>query len=502
MKSGPRHFSLLLAPFHWPCLKTTLENAKRLAAIKSAFEIGFAGYEEHAWGCDELLPVDNSSSNTFGGWGATAVDALGTAIIMDLPEIVDKILDYIPTIKFDAPRPGTVSLFETTIRYLGGILSAYDLMKEKASAATSADLRKMDALLTQAVQLANNMTFAFNTTTGIPQGRISLHSQSHDGSHFNTIAGCGTLVLEWTRLSDITGDPTYTRLTQKAEEYLLNPQPASSEPFPGLIGTRLQISNGQFLDASGGWGGSGDSYYEYLIKMYAYDNKRFSKYKHRWILAADSTMANLTSHPAGRSDLTFVANFHDTRLELFSSNLACFHGGNFIFGGVVLQEQKYVRYGLDLVASCRHTYSKTATGIGPDGFRWDSNVPLDQQDFYDRNGFYIDGSSYLLRPEVLESYYYAYRATGDQKYREWCWEAISAILHTTRVGSGYSQIHDVNIEGGGGFKNMQESFFFAEVLKYAYLIFAPDAVYQVANGKRQHYVFNTEAHPLKVALEL
>jgi hypothetical protein len=56
------------------------------------------------------------------GWGASAVDAFDTAIIMQLPDIVDTILEYIPTINYDATS-SDVSLFETTIRYLGGMLS-------------------------------------------------------------------------------------------------------------------------------------------------------------------------------------------------------------------------------------------------------------------------------------------------------------------------------------------------------------------------------------------
>lgn len=62
---------------------------------------------------------------------------------------------------------------------------------------------------------------------------------------------------------------------------------------------------------------------------------------------------------------------------------------------------------------------------------------------------------------------------GDEKYREWAWDAFVAINATTRVGSGFSSISDVTVPGGGSFSNEQESFFFAEVLKYVYLIHAP-----------------------------
>lgn len=56
------------------------------------------------------------------GWGATAVDALSTALLMQIPEIVNDIVNYIPTINFDQTTD-QISLFETTIRYLGGLLS-------------------------------------------------------------------------------------------------------------------------------------------------------------------------------------------------------------------------------------------------------------------------------------------------------------------------------------------------------------------------------------------
>lgn len=159
--------------------------------------------------------------------------------------------------------------------------------------------------------------------------------------------------------------------------------------------------------------------------------------------------------------------------------VACFDGGNFILGGLTLDEPKYIDFGLELVAGCRETYKQTATGIGPETFQWlgelsppNATVPAGNESFYERAGFYITGSSYITRPEVIESYYYAYRATGDPKYQEWAWEAYLAINSTCRVGSGYSSINDVNQVGGGGFQNFQESFWFAEVLKYSYLIHA------------------------------
>lgn len=107
----------------------------------------------------------------------------------------------------------------------------------------------------------------------------------------NGLATIGSLVLEWTRLSDLTGNTTYTDLTQKAESYLLNPQSMPGvvgEPFPGLVGSNIDITSGLFVDGAGGWNGGDDSFYEYLIKMFVYDSGRFSTYKDRYDQRASS----------------------------------------------------------------------------------------------------------------------------------------------------------------------------------------------------------------------
>jgi mannosyl-oligosaccharide alpha-1,2-mannosidase len=353
-------------------------------------------------------------------------------------------------------------------------------------------------LLTQSQNLADALSYAFDTPSGVPYNILNFGTRGNDGSN-NGLATTGTLVLEWVRLADLTGNKTYAELTEKAESYLLNPSPPESEPFPGLLGMNIDPETGEFQDARGGWVGGADSFYEYLIKMYVYDPERYSEYLERWVIAVDSTIEHLTSHPEPRPELTFVAQYNGQDLILSSQHLACFDGGNFILGGQVMGNQEYIDYGLELVNGCHETYTSTATGIGPEVFGWDSSsVPSDQAAFYNQSGFYITNSNYQLRPEVIESFYYAYRATGDEKYQEWAWEAFLDINSTTRVGSGYSSIRDVNVEGGGGFTDFQESFWFAEVLKYSYLIHAPEAEWQIGKDGKNAWVYNTEAHPVRV----
>lgn len=467
----------------------------RAQAVVDTFKLSWEGYYSHAFPNDELKPVTNGLSNSRNGWGASAVDALSTALIMGERGIVNQIIDHIPHINW-SNTPTQVSLFETTIRYLGGMLSGYDLLR--GPLADLADKpEKVDALLAQSINLANNLSYAFETPSGMPWNGLDFSTRGHDGDTTG-LAVAGTLILEWQRLADLTGNKTYSELVWKAEKYLLSPTPHSSEPFPGLVGTNINVTTGAFLDASGGWIGGADSFYEYLIKTYVY-NRSYTYLRDRWIAAADSTIRYLTSHPDPRPDLTFVATYDGTTIQATSEHLACFDGGNLILGGQVLHQQKYIDYGLELVNGCHATYTQTATRIGPEIFAWNaSNVPANQSAFFNTTGFYITSPGYQLRPEVIESYYYAYRATSDPKYQDWAWEAFLAINETTRVGSGYSSVSNVNVEGGGNHTDFQESFWFAEVLKYSYLIQAGEAEWQVGKDGVNEWVYNTEAHPVKV----
>lgn len=146
---------------------------------------------------------------------------------------------------------------------------------------------QVDDLLVQSINLANNLSYAFDTPTGIPHNNLFFSNHSSDGATTNGLAAIGTLVLEWTRLSDLTSNTTYTTLARNAESYLLNPTSApgvNGEPWPGLVGTNVNITTGQFVNAVGGWNGGDDSFYEYLLKVFVYDSGCFGEYKDRYAL--------------------------------------------------------------------------------------------------------------------------------------------------------------------------------------------------------------------------
>lgn len=119
---GPRN------PAHVSPRQTEDEKSKA-EQIKEVFQTAWNGYYEFAFPNDELLPVTNGSSNDFQAWATTLVDSFDTAIIMGLDDIISKSLDYIPTINYTRGLDDSAaSLFETNIRHLGGLLSAYDLL--------------------------------------------------------------------------------------------------------------------------------------------------------------------------------------------------------------------------------------------------------------------------------------------------------------------------------------------------------------------------------------
>jgi mannosyl-oligosaccharide alpha-1,2-mannosidase len=332
-------------------------------------------------------------------------------------------------------------------------------------------LKNVDALLSQARHLADNMKYAFNTKSGVPHNDLWFPGDFEPGVT-NGLAVTGTLIMEWQRLSDLTGDPQYGRLADRAEQYLLKPFPKENEPFPGLIGSDIFIENGTIANNRGSWSGGADSFYEYLIKMWVYDPKRFSLYRDRWIAAAESSMKYLASHP--RANLTFLTHFDGQTLRNVSQHLTCFDGGNFILGGTVLLRRDLIDFGIQLTESCYGTYQATKTGIGPESFTWDAKYVNDgNRDFWDKNGWVPLTPDYILRPEVMESVYYAYRATGNPKYQDWAWDAFRAINSTCRTASGFTDIKNVDLPNGGGQGDNQESFWFAEVMKYFYLIQAP-----------------------------
>ncbi|KAM0277600.1 hypothetical protein ACHAO9_012513 [Fusarium lateritium] len=495
-------------------------QSKRADAIVEMFRFAWNGYYTHAFPHDSLIPKFNNYTDDRNGWGVTAVDGLDTAIMMEQTDIIEIILDFIPTINFtktNTPQPSSVSVFETNIRYLGGLLGAYDLLKGPFRH-LKVEKEKVDALLTQATVLADTLKFAFDTPSGIPINDVFIENRTFsnantmaDGTRTTGLAVMGSLVLEWQHLSDLTGDLQYGELANRAEKYWLSP---SSEIWPGLTGGNFSVETGEILDEYGGWTSGNDSAYEYLIKMYVYDPERFSHYGERFTQAADSTIAHLLSHPSSRPDLTMAAAFTGKQQVNYTEFLACFIGGSFILGSSALDRPDWLQFGLSFSEWCANGYRSAASGIGPTLYSWDLEElaepdNVNQTELYKRAGFFIPDGAFAggQAPEAVESWYYAYQRTGDQYWRDVAWDYVLAQNRTMRIGGGFASINNVLApDGNGTRKSIMASFMLAETLKYQWLIQTENkGEWDVlsgtpgSNNNKNFFVYNTEAHPLKVA---
>lgn len=141
--------------------ETDAEKADReakLGTIKDVFKRSWSGYKEFAWLHDEVMPVTGSKKDPFAGWGATLVDALDTLWIMGLKDEFEEAVKAVEKIDFTTTSRSDIPLFETTIRYLGGFLAAYDMAG-----------KKHEILLTKAKELAEILMAAFDTPNRMPQ---------------------------------------------------------------------------------------------------------------------------------------------------------------------------------------------------------------------------------------------------------------------------------------------------------------------------------------------
>lgn len=150
-------------------------------------------------------------------------------------------------------------------------------------------------------------------------------------------------------------------------------------------------------------------------------------------------------------------------------------------------KQHWLKMGEEIGETCYQSYKRSPNGIGPESFRFTPFKSKDNLKATSRNEKY-----YLLRPEVIETYFYLWRLTKNQKWRDYGWEAAQNINQHCRAEAGFSGLKDVYAVPPVQ-DDLQQSFFFAETLKYLYLLFSDDELLDLDD-----WVFNTEAHPLRI----
>lgn len=209
------------------------ERLRRQTAVRESFKHAWHGYKNLSLPHDELKPISKGVGDPFNGWGATLVDSLDTLWIMGLHDEFEEAVGLVKNIDFKTTTRKDIPLFETTIRYLGGLIAAYDVSKARHK-----------VLLDKAVELADVLMGAFDTPNRMPIGYYnwapSYASQPHRASTHMVLAELGSLSVEFTRLAQITKEVKYydavARVTDALEKWQMK------TTLPGLWPLKLDAS--------------------------------------------------------------------------------------------------------------------------------------------------------------------------------------------------------------------------------------------------------------------
>lgn len=194
------------------------------------------------------------------GYALTLIDSLDMlAIVGDYSEFRRAVKVVVRDVSFD--KDVVVSVFESTIRVMGGLLSAHLLASDPAYAIMP---EYKGELLDMAVELGWRLLPAFNTTTGLPVHRVHLQRGVLPTEPRETCtAAAGTLVLEFGVLSRVSGEPLFERLARRALKGLWDRRSALN-----LLGSNIDVGTGIWKNPYAGTGAGVDSFYEYLLKSY------------------------------------------------------------------------------------------------------------------------------------------------------------------------------------------------------------------------------------------
>ena len=231
------------------------------------FTHAWDAYAHNGWGSDVLAPISCQGEDGWGGISLTLLDTLDTLAIMGNASEFERGVRYaIEHVNFD--KDETVSLFETNIRALGGLLAAHAFASDRSLGLLSQPYPRAyrgplgAGLLPLALDLADRLMPALDTESGIPFGSINLRrGVAATESPVACTAAAGTLVMEFGALSRLTGNASYEAAAKRAALAVWRRRSELD-----LLGAHVHLKSGQWTQADAGIGRSIDSFYEYMLK--------------------------------------------------------------------------------------------------------------------------------------------------------------------------------------------------------------------------------------------
>ncbi|XVF47609.1 hypothetical protein PTKIN_Ptkin03bG0123700 [Pterospermum kingtungense] len=394
-------------------------SIERRQKVKEAMLHAWNSYEKYAWGEDELEPQTKNGVDSFGGLGATLVDSLDTLFIMGLKEQFQKARDWVAN-SLDFNKDYEASVFETTIRIVGGLLSAFDLSGD-------------DIFLQKARDIADRLLPAWNTASGIPYNRINLengHAQNLKWTGGNSIlADSGTEQLEFIALSQRIKDPKY----QQKVENVIN-EIHKIFPSDGLLPIYVNPHTGKTSHSTITFGAMGDSFYEYLLKAWIQGNRTetVKHYRDMW----ETSMKGLQSliRKSTPSSYAYICEKTGNSLSDKMDELACFAPGMLALGSIGYgpeEAEKFLALAEELAWTCYNFYQSTPTKLAGENY------------FFRTGQDMTVGTPWnILRPETVESLFYLWRLTGNKTYQEWGWNIFEAFERNSHLETGYVGLKD------------------------------------------------------------
>ncbi|OBT74206.1 hypothetical protein VF21_07048 [Pseudogymnoascus sp. 05NY08] len=387
---------------------------ERRDLVRDEFLHAWQGYKKYAWGHDEVGPVKGGFRDPFCGWAATIVDSLDTLWIMGLKDEFEEALETVEKIDFTTSPKTSIPVFETTIRYLGGLLAAYDISGAK-----------YPVLLTKATELGEILMSIFDTPNRMPvlhyQWQPQSASERHRAAGNSNFAELGSLTMEFTRLAQLTGEHKYydavARITNALVEWqergteikgifpdsvdasgcnatyvppeetpaAIPSQNATKKHFLRRPLTEEEICRPQGLTPgpqrqSFSMGGGQDSTYEYFSKMHLLLGGLDSTYSKLYTNTMDAIRSHLLYRPLipGNRNVLFSAKMqinpylpddrnHEMIYEV--THLTCFIGGMVGMGAKLFGIDNDLSIAEKLADGCVWAYEATKSGVMPEDAR-------------------------------------------------------------------------------------------------------------------------------------
>uniref|UniRef100_A0A3Q3RFB4 alpha-1,2-Mannosidase n=1 Tax=Mastacembelus armatus TaxID=205130 RepID=A0A3Q3RFB4_9TELE len=455
------------------------EKQRLRKQVVEMFDHAYQNYMDHAYPADELMPLTcrgrvrglepsrGDIDDALGKFSLTLIDTLDTLVLLNkTTEFEDAVRRVLSDVRLD--NDIVVSVFETNIRVLGGLLGGHSMAMMLKEGGQHMQWYQ-DELLHMAKDLGLRLLPAFNTSSGLPYPRVNLKygvrgPETRTGTETDTCTACaGTIILEFAALSRFTGDPVFEAHARRALDFLWEKRQRNSN----LVGTTINIHSGEWVRRDSGVGAGIDSYYEYLLKAYILLGDDL--FLQRFNIHYASIMKYISQPP-----LLLDVHIHKPLLPArtwMDSLLAFFPGLQVLKGDI---RPAIETHEMLYQVTKKHNFL-------PEAFTTD---------------FRVHWAQHPLRPEFAESTYFLYKATGDPYYLEAGRTILDNLNRFARVPCGFAAMKDVRT---GSHEDRMDSFFLAEMFKYLFLLFAEaeDLPFDV-----EDYVFTTEAHLLPLSLSM